>query len=292
MLCNINKFSLRLIAPVLLQTQVVASFSTAPIPPSSTMFSIQSHVADIVSRSPGVSSVFDKYHIDFCCGGAVSLQSACESKGLSPTSVLAEIQESLVNHAPRPKQGISDRLDDNDLKQHDWLHEENVNTIIDHILDTYHEPLKTEMIRLGNLMNKVVNRHGPNHPELLEMHPISTSLFEELKMHLMKEETILFPYMREIYAKWLDDSNPAPRAHCGGVTNPIRVMEEEHEHAGDALKALKSLSHQYTVPEEGCNSYKALYQGLHQLEYDLHRHIHLENYVLHPLSKKMEQEIQ
>lgn len=111
-------------------------------------------------------------------------------------------------------------------------------------------------------------------------------------MHLIKEETILFPYMRDIYAKWLDDSNPAPKAHCGSVANPIRVMEQEHEHAGDALKELSSLSNEYTVPEGGCNSYKALYQGLNQLEYDLHRHIHLENYVLHPLSKKMEQEIQ
>jgi len=273
-----------------LQTQVVASFSTAAFPPASSMFSVQSQVADIVSRSPGSSAIFDKYHIDFCCGGAVSLQSACESKGLSPVSVLAEIQESLVKKNGAAATG--GLLDEDDLKQHDWLHEEDVNTIIDHILDTYHVPLKTEMIRLDNLMNKVAKRHGPDHPELLEMLPITTSLFEELKMHLMKEETILFPYMRDIYAKWLDDSNPAPKAHCGSVANPIRVMEQEHEHAGDALKALRSLSNEYTVPEGGCNSYKALYQGLDQLEYDLHRHIHLENYVLHPLSKKMEQEIQ
>jgi len=242
------------------------------------MFSLQSNVADIVSRSPGASAVFDKYQIDFCCGGGISLESACVSKGLSPTSVLAEIEKSSI--------------ETKETETHDWLHEENVDTIIDHILDTYHAPLKPELIRLGNLMKKVATRHGPNHPELVQMQPIATALFDELSTHLMKEETILFPYMRDIYAKWIDDSAPAPQAHCGSVANPIRVMEKEHEEAGDALKALRELSKDYTVPEDGCNSYRALYHGLDQLEYDLHRHIHLENYVLHPLTKKMEQEIQ
>lgn len=140
------------------------------------MLSTQSQVADIVSRSPGVSAIFDKYHIDFCCGGAISLQSACESKGLSPASVLAEIQESIIKNAPPPRYNDETGGDNDHVKQHhDWLHEENVNTIIDHILDTYHAPLKTEMIRLDNLMNKVAKRHGPDHPELLEIHSTSES---------------------------------------------------------------------------------------------------------------------
>lgn len=254
------------------------------------MFSLQTTVADIVSRSPVASTVFDKYKIDFCCGGNVSLETACESKGLSAATVLTEIQQSLKSSS---SSSSSSKTMTNDVESHhDWLHEENVDTIIDHIVETYHTPLKAEMVRLGNLMKKVANHHGPNHPELIEMQPITTALFDELVSHLMKEETILFPYMRDIYAKWMDDSMPAPQAHCGSVANPIRVMEQEHEHAGDALKALRELSKDYTVPEGGCNSYKALYQGLDQLEYDLHRHIHLENYVLHPLTKKMEQEIQ
>ncbi len=274
MFCRVNKTSLRLIASVILQTQAITCFSAVPIP----MFSIQSNVAEIVSRSPGASAVFEKYQIDFCCGGGVSLASACESKGLSPATVLTEIQQSLH------------KKEETEAK--DWLQEESVDAIIDHILDIYHVPLKPELTRLGNLMNKVATHHGPRHLELKQMQPIAVALFDELQMHLVKEETILFPYMRDIYAKWMDDSVPDPEAHCGSVANPIRVMEQEHEHAGDALKALRELSNDYTVPEDGCNSYKALYQGLDQLEHDLHRHIHLENYVLHPLAKKMEQDIQ
>jgi len=52
---------------------------------------IQDTVADIVSLSPTSASVFQKYDIDFCCGGKVSLQEVCQQKTLNGTQILKEL---------------------------------------------------------------------------------------------------------------------------------------------------------------------------------------------------------
>jgi regulator of cell morphogenesis and NO signaling len=243
------------------------------------MFTEASTVADIVSRSPATAVLFEKYQIDYCCGGHASLEASCQAKGITAAALLKEIQTLQTQE----KQ---------DEKEHDWLHEESIDTVIDFILDTYHAPLKTELVSLQALVAKVARVHGERHPELSDMEAIVTALAMELTQHMQKEETILFPLMRQIYQKWLDDSAPMPGHACGTVQNPIRVMEQEHDEAGRALRQLRDLSHEYQLPEDACASYKALYTRLEKLEQDLHRHVHLENYVLHPLAKKMEGDIQ
>jgi regulator of cell morphogenesis and NO signaling len=89
----------------------------------------------------------------------------------------------------------------------------------------------------------------------------------ELDAHLMKEEMILFPMIRS--------GHP-------GAAGPIRVMLAEHDSAGQALEAMQNLTGGYAVPEGACNTWRALYYELAELERDLHQHIHLENNVLFP----------
>jgi len=172
-----------------------------------------------------------------------------------------------------------------------WHGETNVNTIIDYILETYHEPLKVELPRLEALMHKVASVHGANHPELKDMESILVALKSELLSHLEEEERIVFPLMQSIYDAYEKKTTMTVVAHCGSVNNPIRRMEMEHDEAGQALRELRQLSKDFQPPSDACNSYRVLLVGLQALEQDLHRHIHLENAVLHPLTSRMEQEV-
>jgi len=43
-----------------------------------------------------------------------------------------------------------------------------------------------------------------------------------------------------------------------GISAPIAVMEEEHDHAGRLLAELRQLSGDYVVPEWGCATVRAL----------------------------------
>ena len=57
-------------------------------------------------------------------------------------------------------------------------------------------------------------------------------------------------------------------------------MVSEHEHAGDLMAEIRSLSHQFTPPADACATYLILYQNLEGFEVDLHKHVHLENNIL------------
>ncbi|GAB4164496.1 MAG: hypothetical protein Kow00100_01950 [Geothermobacteraceae bacterium] len=49
-------------------------------------------IGDFVAEDYRTAAVFEKYGIDFCCGGQVSLAVTCQEKGLNPTAILGEIE--------------------------------------------------------------------------------------------------------------------------------------------------------------------------------------------------------
>ena len=152
--------------------------------------------------------------------------------------------------------------------------------LLDHILETHHVFLKEELPRLTALSAKVGRRHGPNHSQLVELDTVVQALAAELLMHLRKEEEVLFPWIRRLCT---ESSANEQAGGCGGtVAAPIAVMEEEHEGAGAALLKIRELAGDFQIPEEACNSWRALYAGLEALEADTHRHIHKENCAVHP----------
>jgi regulator of cell morphogenesis and NO signaling len=66
------------------------------------------------------------------------------------------------------------------------------------------------------------------------------------------------------------------------------MMSLEHDRAGELLAELRSTTDDYQVPDDGCASYRSLYERLERLEADTHRHIHLENNVLFPAAIAVE----
>jgi regulator of cell morphogenesis and NO signaling len=90
----------------------------------------------------------------------------------------------------------------------------------------------------------------------------------ELLSHMEKEEQILFPMLKS-------GGNPF-------VKQPISMMRAEHVGHGAELDKVLSLTNDATPPQGACNTWRALYAGIAQLNDDLINHIHLENNVLFP----------
>jgi regulator of cell morphogenesis and NO signaling len=75
------------------------------------------------------------------------------------------------------------------------------------------------------------------------------------------------------------------------VENPIGVMIREHDDAGDALKRMRELTEDYSVPVDACGTYRAAFESLKELEQDMHRHVHKENSILFPKAIELEQKL-
>jgi regulator of cell morphogenesis and NO signaling len=143
------------------------------------------------------------------------------------------------------------------------------------------------MARLAPLFDKVCSVHGQNHPELQQIRASFRGLVQELTMHMMKEERVLFPYIVRMEEAVIQ-KEPVLPSPFGSVQNPVSMMEHEHDSAGNALRAMREASIGYTTPPEACISYQTLYKALAEFEADLHQHIHLENNILFPRAIAME----
>lgn len=227
-------------------------------------------VGELVTEKPSRARVFERYGIDYCCGGKRPLAEACDRRGVDPKAVVQDL-------ATAEAEPVAD--------ERNWA-EASLGELIDHIVDTHHAYLRRELPRLTPLVDKVTRVHGENHPELGECQAVFHGLRAELESHMMKEEQILFPLIAA-----MESSQRVETAHCGSVNNPIRVMQEEHDAAGAALARLRALSRDYTPPADACNTYRAVLDSLAELEADLHQHIHKENNILFPRAAALEAEL-
>ena len=228
-------------------------------------------VREIALEQPTSIRVFERLGIDYCCGGRKPLSEACEARSLEVNAVIAALEEASA--------GTEERADDFAGKS--------LAGLCEHIVATHHEYVRRELPRLTALAQKVVNRHGVNHPELPLIEATLAKLGEELTQHLAKEEIVLFPYITK-FERAIAEGGPKPQGCFGTVSNPIAMMTKEHDDAGLLLEVLRNKSNQYTTPEGACPTYHAFFDGLREFEQDLHQHIHLENNVLFPRAIEME----
>lgn len=159
--------------------------------------------------------------------------------------------------------------------------------LITYILNHHHSYVNQMIPVIEAYINKTAAHHASEHPELLVIKNLFAELKAELEQHMQKEEMVLFPYIINL-----------ENAHLSGqakgtvkqewVSRPIRMMESEHDRAGNIMKEIRRLSSDYTPPVTACQTYSSTYRELLEFEKDLHEHIHLENNILFPESENLE----
>jgi regulator of cell morphogenesis and NO signaling len=225
-------------------------------------------VGEIVGTDFRAASVFEQFGIDFCCGGRRSVAEACRTAAVDPELVARALA---ALPAARP--------DDDDVTS--WT----VDRLVDRILATHHAYVRSATPTINRYLAKLVDVHGQRHPELSRVAQAFERLGRDLEQHMLKEEWILFPYVRSLAAPNGSSSRPSP---FGTVENPIRMMEREHRDAGDEMRLIRELTNGYTPPPDGCTTYRVAFEELARFERDLHRHVHLENNVLFPRAVALE----
>jgi regulator of cell morphogenesis and NO signaling len=228
-------------------------------------------VRDIATENPTAVRVFEKYGIDYCCGGRVPLSEACATKGLDVDDVIASLEAATTAPVAGEK---------------DWS-KESLTNLSTYIVDTHHAYVTREVPRLNELAGKVVSRHGDTREELPRIQAKLAELGEELIAHQGKEEVVLFPYIGK-FERYASGDGAKPRSCFGTIDHPIKMMTQDHDYAGSLIAEIRGLSADYTPPAGACPTFHAFYTGLREFEQDLHQHIHLENNFLFPRAIALE----
>jgi regulator of cell morphogenesis and NO signaling len=230
-------------------------------------------LSQIVNSNFRAAAVFEKYNLDFCCGGNVPVKEACEKKGLDSDAVYRELKSLYDDSRP-------------DNKFDEW----NLDFLIDYIVNNHHAYITRMIPVLSAHTQKIATVHGKNHPELSAVAESFARVYKDLRQHMLKEEQILFPFIKQLAeAKRKGKKSEAP--YFGSVRNPIKMMEAEHQAAGDEMHEIRNLTNDHQVPEDACSTYMVTLQELKDFEEDLHKHVYLENYILFPKSVKLESEL-
>ncbi|HZG17619.1 MAG TPA: iron-sulfur cluster repair di-iron protein [Candidatus Bathyarchaeia archaeon] len=218
-------------------------------------------VGEIVAFYPGASNLFAKYKIDFCCGGNRPLSSALQQRNIEEAAFLSALTEAYQN---------ANRFD----HETDWRMVP-YPELIEHIVNKHHGYLVSELPLLSQFVTKVMRVHGPEHPELVRLHHLFHQLKMELETHMIEEEQLVFPKIKE-YAETgsLDSLKLA--------VDTIEKLENEHSAAGELLREMREVTHDYQLPSGACRTYTVTFQKLAELEADMFQHVHLENNIMFP----------
>ncbi len=230
-------------------------------------------LAEFVKQDFHAAAIFEKYHLDFCCHGRTPLAEACRAHNLDVEKVLAELQALSCKSEQAPDYSSMP-----------------IDKLIAHILDTHHVYVRKMLPIITEHLSKVLQKHGATHPELTHINHFFQKVKFDLEMHLQKEEVILFPYILALHEASEKHVAP-PRAHFGTVRNPIRMMELEHDAAGEDFKKIRELTNNFTPPADACDTYQVLFKELEEFERDLHIHIFLENELVHKQAILLEQKL-
>lgn len=220
-------------------------------------------IGDIVAKDYRAAKVFEKYGIDFCCGGNVGIATACKEKEIDMARLLQELEQS----ASLP----IDRSDNYSAWELPFL--------ADYIINTHHAYLKENTEGIAAYAHKTAEVHGAHHPELIEIASIFDKIAIDLAVHLREEEELLFPAIKKIAS--LSKSGSATEAgEIEALRESLKALTHEHDEIGAAIHAIRHLAKDYAIPGDVCNTFMLTYRKLKEFEDDLHKHVHLENNIL------------
>lgn len=230
-------------------------------------------LGEIAAKDFRKTAVFAKYKLDYGFSGKKTIKEACDSLGVDVTLVEQELQqiEKGQGNQPRP------------LPYNDW----NLDFLSDYIVNTHHSFIRQIVPDLRTASKNVLNQHVKAHPELEEIYANIDKFTNALLAHLQKEETILFPFVKQIVsakAQAKTVENPAFKS----IAEPINMLEMEHDTYKDYMLNLRKLTNNYTLPNDSCASYELVYKLLQDLEADMFVHAHLENNILFPKAIELE----
>ena len=228
----------------------------------------------IIDRNTKAAAIFEKYKFDLGENGSKTIGQVCEEKGILSDDVFRDLD------------GIADFKVEIPEKIDDW----ELDAIVDYIVDNHHKFVRTMIPVISTHTEKIALSHGKEHPEMVEVARIFSAVYKELKQHMMKEEEILFPYIKYL-VKVKKGEAKYEKPYFGRIGNPVNMMELEHQSVGEEMYKIRKLLNNYSEPANQFETYKIAVKELKEFEEDHLKHVHLENHLLFPKAVILEEQL-
>jgi len=229
-------------------------------------------IRDVVLSTPGATLALERFHVDYCCGGSLSLAEACERAGAPLEAVLA----ALVEEAARPGAEVAGGE----------MLSVPLEALVARLLDVHHMRSREAAVALVAQAKDVASAEPS--PGLARIVALVQDLFGALIPHLDFEERHVFPYVVALERAGREHARP-PAALFASIAEPMRDMEREHAACDRAMHEIHGIGGE--LREGAGDRLRALLDALDAHERELVRHMHLEGNVLLPRAERLEQKL-
>ena len=233
-------------------------------------------VREIVIDDYRAADVFKKWGINYCCGGNLPFDEACDLKQVDKAAVEKDLQEATRN-VQLP----------NNIAFHEWPLE----FLTDYIVHVHHNYIKTTIQSLLPLTESFVNGHLKKYPYLAEVRDIFKELCNELDDHTRNEEESIFPYVKQVSSTY-NQKEVYGSLFVRTMSKPLNeVISREHGRIASLLQQLRETTNNYVFSPDACANHQVIYKKLKEFDADLVQHKHLENNILFPKVLAMEKSL-
>lgn len=158
--------------------------------------------------------------------------------------------------------------------------------LVDHIVAVHHGYLRRQMPLIERDIDEALNDPDGLETQLLEIRDLFHAVSGELFQHLIREEQVIFPLIRQ-----LEYAQRRPEQYSGGLTVSIRDLEHEHESFHHDMQRVRELTNNYQSPQHAGDAIHRLFRRLGDLDHDMHEHTRLEDEVLIPRAAEIRRQL-
>ncbi|MCX8019975.1 MAG: DUF542 domain-containing protein [Chitinophagaceae bacterium] len=233
-------------------------------------------VYDIVNNDYRTADVFSKYKIEYCCGARFPLHIVCSMRGIDETALINELEEAVSEHSLCRKPDYSE-----------W----SVDFLTDYIINIHHNYLRKSLPVVSENLKQFDEEHPGRFHYMNDLKHLFHKLEKILISHIVEEEEIIFPYLRNI-----SHAYNSKDSYAGLLVRTLRkplkqIIHQTHREVFGILDNLRGLTNRYTPPSQTCLSHKVFFYKLSELDKDLNQHFFMENKILLPKVISMEDEL-
>ena len=228
-------------------------------------------IAQLVEADPKLIGVLQKWNVDPHFAANLTLTEVCAVHGLNLQELLNRIE-------------TLDR--DNKFLDDGILEGYNVPELVGYILYTHHAYMDRELPHLEILMGEALREDGARYPALETLVALFKDFKDSVEWHMREEENHLFPFFLS-----LASSREIPAHGFTTVEDFIQVFQTEEENIQDSLDHLRRMTHGFYVPPGAGQAFHDLFYALSRMEFEFHRHMHDENFVLLPKVLEVERRL-
>ena len=232
-------------------------------------------IADIVDRDYRTGEVFKKHHINFCCGGRISLMDSCIQRNIDYQEMIDELVWATRTIVVP-----------NNLPFEDW----DLHFLINYILNIHHAYIFQTTTVLRQELSAFAIGHERKLPEINKVAEAFDKLSSLLLIHSKHEEEIIFPYIRQ-----MADAYKRKEAYGSlfvrTLRKPLNNIHSEHLEIDKLVNKLKDLTNEFSFPAKACTTHKLLYRKLSAFNDNLIQHKYLETKLLFPKAVRIEERL-